>query len=161
MLVRPVEPSEWRALRALRLRGLAESPDAFGSSLDSERRRPDEHWRKLASGIEGPVFVAVDRGTWVGMVRSYPDEGDATPHVGGLWVDPLARGRGVGRLLVDALIDWARSAGAREVRLWVTEVNAAAVALYRSVGFVPTGRHQPLPSNPSLREEMLRLELGG
>jgi ribosomal protein S18 acetylase RimI-like enzyme len=160
MLVRPVDPSEWRELRALRMRALADAPDAFGSTLEDARGYSDDHWRGLASGADGPVFVAVDAGGWAGMVRTYPDEDDATPHVAGLWVAPEARNHGVGRLLVDAFLGWARGTGADEVRLWVTETNAAAMALYRSMGFTPTERHQQLPSNPSLRESMMCLELG-
>ncbi len=159
MLVRPVVPSEWRELRALRLRAIADAPDAFGSTLEDTRAYTDDHWRRLVSGSEGPVFVAVDGPSWIGMVRTYPDEDDATPHVGGLWVAPEARGRGVGRLLVETFLAWARGTGAVEVRLWVTETNAPAVALYRSMGFAPTDRHQQLPSNLALREVMMRLGL--
>jgi GNAT superfamily N-acetyltransferase len=160
MLVRPIDPSEWRELRALRLLALADAPDAFGSTLEVTQAYPDDHWRELVSGVQGPVFVALDGDRWLGMVRTYPDEDDATPHVAGLWVTPEARRRGVGRLLVDAFLDWARGTGAHEVRLWVTETNVAALALYRSMGFAPTDRHQQLPSNPALRESMMCLELG-
>jgi ribosomal protein S18 acetylase RimI-like enzyme len=159
MQVRPIDPSEWPALRALRLRALADAPDAFGSTLEEARGYPDDDWRELASGADGPVFVAVQDDRWVGMVRSYPDEDDSTPHVAGLWVDPAARDGGVGRQLVDAFLDWARGTGATEVRLWVTETNAPALALYRATGFTRMNRHQPLPSNPSLREVMMSLDL--
>jgi ribosomal protein S18 acetylase RimI-like enzyme len=45
------------------------------------------------------------------------------------------------------------------VALWVAEGNDAASALYRSAGFVATGERQPLPSNASVTEYAMRLEL--
>jgi GNAT superfamily N-acetyltransferase len=156
MLIRLVEPSEWREVRALRLRALAEAPHAFGSTLAETLEYPDERWRRVTSGEQGPVFVAIDDdGQWVGMVRTYPDDDDATPHVAGLWVDPASRNAGVGRLLLETFLGWAQGTGVSEVRLWVTETNAPALALYRRAGFVPTERHQALPSDPSLREVMM------
>ena len=52
-----------------------------------------------------------------------------------MWVDPAARGRGVGSLLLDAVADWGSGWGAREVVLWVFESNAAAIRLYERVGY--------------------------
>ena len=51
-----------------------------------------------------------------------------------------ARGRGLGGLLLDALIDIARDAGAHKVDLQVWPHNAAALGLYLSRGFVVEGR---------------------
>lgn len=50
------------------------------------------------------------------------------------------RGRGVGRALLDAGVDWARAAGAHKVALQVWPHNAAGRALYARVGFVEEGR---------------------
>jgi len=47
------------------------------------------------------------------------------------------RGRGLGRAIVAALLAEAKSRGARTAYLQVTTANAAAIALYRSFGFVP------------------------
>jgi ribosomal protein S18 acetylase RimI-like enzyme len=60
-----------------------------------------------------------------------------------MWVEPRARGKGVGRALGQAVIDWAAAKGAPSVRLAVNEQDAAAPALYRSLGFVDTGRREP------------------
>ncbi|WP_349828140.1 GNAT family N-acetyltransferase [Brevibacterium litoralis] len=48
---------------------------------------------------------------------------------------PEARGRGVGRLLLDALMDRAREAGCEVVHLDVRDDNAPALGLYASRGF--------------------------
>jgi ribosomal protein S18 acetylase RimI-like enzyme len=52
-----------------------------------------------------------------------------------MWVDPAARGRGVGRALLDAVDRWGAGWGAREVVLWVFESNRAAMRLYETSGF--------------------------
>jgi ribosomal protein S18 acetylase RimI-like enzyme len=58
--------------------------------------------------------------------------------------------------LVDAVLGWARQSGASTVELWVTRGNDAAVRLYEAHGFLPTGHHQPLPSDPCKDELRMR-----
>lgn len=52
-----------------------------------------------------------------------------------LFVLDSARGAGLGRALVEAVLDSARARGSRRVELDVSESNDAALALYRSLGF--------------------------
>ncbi|RBP68168.1 ribosomal-protein-alanine N-acetyltransferase [Brevibacterium sanguinis] len=51
-----------------------------------------------------------------------------------------ARGQGVGRAVLTAGLDWARSRGARTVHLEVDSSNPAAIGLYESFGFTEWGR---------------------
>lgn len=64
-----------------------------------------------------------------------------------LYVEPEARGRGIGRRLVAALLDEARTIGYRELWLDTLQSMAEAQSLYRSVGFRPTAPYyaNPLP----------------
>jgi RimJ/RimL family protein N-acetyltransferase len=50
------------------------------------------------------------------------------------------RGQGIGTALLDAGLDWARTAGAHKAALEVWPHNEAALALYRRAGFVEEGR---------------------
>lgn len=56
-----------------------------------------------------------------------------------LYVAEDARGQGLGRALVDGALARARERGARRMELDTHETNAAARALYESVGFVSGG----------------------
>ncbi|HEX2229661.1 MAG TPA: GNAT family N-acetyltransferase, partial [Candidatus Binatia bacterium] len=51
--IRTFAPHEWETYRDLRLRALADSPDAFGGTLAVEKRRRDTEWaNRLISGVE-------------------------------------------------------------------------------------------------------------
>jgi GNAT superfamily N-acetyltransferase len=52
-----------------------------------------------------------------------------------LYVTESARGTGLGRALLEAVVEQARARGCRRIELDVNDNNAAALALYRSLGF--------------------------
>lgn len=152
--VRRIRADEWAKLRDVRLRALAEAPTAFASRLEDEAARTESAWAERAArgaaGDRSATFVAEDAGGFVALAGGYVDDEDAGVHLVAMWVDPAWRGRRIGRALTEAVIEWARSRGEREVHLWVTETNAAAIRLYEACGFRWTGRAERLPSAPSL-----------
>ncbi|BAS26747.1 GNAT family N-acetyltransferase [Limnochorda pilosa] len=162
-LIRSFLPDEWQLWKSLRLQALADSPNAFGSTLDGERQQIDSHWTELiaSSSLADRDFLLAERdGRPVGMARVGPSEGDASQAgLFSMWVMPSERGLGVGRALVDAAIDWARSKGVSEVILHVTEGNDEAKRLYLSSGFIGTGVRLPLRPGSNLFEEVMVLKL--
>ena len=137
MVVRRVTAEEWRALRDVRLRALQDSPEAFETSYEEARLRPEEWWvdwaARSAAGDAQAMFRAWDGGEPGGIVGTYVDDGDRW--LISMWTAPSARGRGVGRALVAAVVAFARAAGSRDLLLEVTFGNDAAHALYRACGF--------------------------
>lgn len=63
-------------------------------------------------------------------------------------VDPAARRRGLGQALLEAVLAWAAERGARRVGLEVRASNAAALGLYRRMGFAEEGRRVGYYADP-------------
>lgn len=55
--------------------------------------------------------------------------------LGFMYTEPDMRGRGINKLIIDELVEWARKKGLEEVRLQVYADNTPAVAAYEKVGF--------------------------
>jgi GNAT superfamily N-acetyltransferase len=82
----------------------------------------DRCWiAELDGHVAGSVFIV--------------DHHDAIAKLRMLYVEPEARGHGVGRTLVNAALDFARGAGYREVRLWTNPQLTAARRIYEAAGF--------------------------
>ncbi|MFE3248484.1 GNAT family N-acetyltransferase [Streptomyces sp. NPDC059209] len=82
------------------------------------------------------VWIAELDGRAVGSVMCVRD--DETPGAARLrllLVEPEARGHGLGERMVEAVVDFARDAGYREVVLWTNDLLAAARKLYVRAGF--------------------------
>ena len=93
----------------------------------------------LAGG--GRVLFAIDAaGHALGTVALL-HEGDGVYELTKMAVDPAARGRGIGRTLMQGALRTFRSLDGRELFLESSSKLAPAIALYQSVGFV----HHPAP----------------
>jgi GNAT superfamily N-acetyltransferase len=142
--------------RDLRLRALSDSPDSFGEEFADMAVRPNSYWDDLTCSVTEPgrhvMFLACEDervlGTTYGLLDR--DRSDAG-RVGGMWVDPTWRRRGVGRALLQEVFRWARERGLRRLGLWAPAHSPAAISLYRRAGFRETGNRRPLPMNPSLQ----------
>jgi len=157
MEIRRLRTGDSALLRDIRLRALQDAPYAFSSSFEREAGFALGVWEgrvaQSDSGQDGAVFVAVERGQCLGMAGGYfAAEERETATLWGMWVDPSARRRGLGRELVEAVAAWARGCGANRLRLAVTDCDSSrpAASLYRGLGFVETGKHVELASDPSL-----------
>jgi DNA-binding MarR family transcriptional regulator/predicted N-acetyltransferase YhbS len=82
---------------------------------------------------------------------------DATAQLRLLYVEPRARGKGVGSQLVKECLRFAERAGYERVRLWTNDVLTSARRIYQSVGFklVTTERHSQF--GPSMTGETWEL----
>jgi GNAT superfamily N-acetyltransferase len=73
------------------------------------------------------------------MVSGGPSNYSGAAVLTSLWVDPTARGKGIGGRLVQAVVDWSKSRGFGRLFLWVAEGNAQAERLYERNGFTRSG----------------------
>ncbi len=153
--VRRIEPHQAGLLRAVRLAALADTPTAFGSTLERELGFDEAEWvnraRHSAAGDERCIFFAWhDDERIAGIAGGYRVDPADPPLVDlvSMWIDPSSRRSGTARRLIDAVVEWATDLGAERVDLWVTRGNEPARLLYEATGFTETGDHQPLPSDP-------------
>ena len=148
MEVRTLQVGEWPLWRQLRFDALSESPDAFRPTLEEEKVQSDDWWIDVIdSTVEHPrggLWVAEMGRVPVGMLFARTDTDDTVVEIGAMWVRPSDRGKGIGSGLLTAALDWAISRGVHHADLWVTESNAAAVALYEQYGFQRTTETQAL-----------------
>jgi RimJ/RimL family protein N-acetyltransferase len=141
MKVRLLEPTEAEHFRSFRLRGLKESPEAFGSTYAAESVLSAEEARsRFPSTAENFVLGAFDTGgRLIGVAGFYREESLKLRHKGVIWgmyVAPEARGRGAGRALISAIIERCEALdGLEQITLDVVTVNEAARRLYLSQGF--------------------------
>jgi GNAT superfamily N-acetyltransferase len=162
-VVRRAAADEWERLRELRLRALADTPDAFGATLAESLARSDDDWRRRFAPREGSVnVVAVDEdGSFVGMASGFLDDEDPeVAYLVGMFVVPERRGRGLGRRLVGAVESWAAETGVRRLELEVNPSVPAAAHLYESCGFRPTGASRSLPDRPEITVVVMDKEVG-
>ena len=155
--IRRIRPDDGLKLRALRLHALADAPTAFGSTLAHEAAFVEDVWHARAvsgaAGTDRVTFIAELDGRWVGLATGLAaDSGRSEPVLVGMFVDGIARRRGVGVALVETVVGWARARGALRLNLWVTASNEAAIALYHRCGFQPTGAARSVAHHPTLVE---------
>jgi GNAT superfamily N-acetyltransferase len=143
--VRPVRVDEVGELYRVRLRSLAEDPDAFDQTVaDAEAKGLDPLVDLLTATVDGRelvLFGEVD-GTVVGLVfvsRSRRPRSRHRARLWGMWVAREARGRGVGASLLGEAMRWCRGRGVEMVDLWVVTDHHQAIRLYERAGFAICG----------------------
>jgi ribosomal protein S18 acetylase RimI-like enzyme len=124
--------SDWRMFAELRLRALTDTLGANDSQYREESSFTAAQWRRRLRAHAQFVATIDDRA--VGLIGAQRENVE-TVYLYSLWLDPSARGRGVGRALVSAAVDWARGERARAVTLRVSTHNAAARGVYEGLGF--------------------------
>jgi L-amino acid N-acyltransferase len=100
-------------------------------------------WLLLRAGQDYPVLIAAEGEAVLG----YGSFGDFRPQEGfrgsvehSLYVTAHARGKGIGRKLLTALIEAAKARGKRVMVAAIDATNEASLSLHRSFGFSETGR---------------------
>lgn len=116
----------------------------------------DAGFERLVAGILAKYLTSRDptcERAWIGHRDAQrlgsvfcvkgPEPGQAKLRL--FFVEPAARGQGLGLKLLTLCTDWARETGRRELVLWTHESHRAACALYAQNGFTLTSS-QPVHS---------------
>ena len=103
--------------------------------VDAARVQP-EHYRAMIRE-DGRGWVSVEDGRMLGFAVADLRRSN----IWALFVAPEAEGRGVGRKLHDAMLEWLFGAGAQRVTL-STDPGTRAERFYRAAGWQPTGSEE-------------------
>ena len=82
------------------------------------------------------LWVAEQNGAIVGSIFVMPSEGlEGSAQLRMLYVEPSARGQGVGAALVAQAVNFAKANGYTRMRLWTHTIQEAARRIYAAAGF--------------------------
>ena len=150
--------------RDVRLRALRDAPDSFGETFADAAAQPISYWEELTRSVTEPgpqvMFLAYQGEDVFGSAYGLLDrECSDAGRVGGMWVEPAWRRRGVGRALLQEVLSWARARRLKHLGLWAPAHSPAAISLYSRAGFRDTGERRRLPTNSSLWIVAMEAEL--
>jgi L-amino acid N-acyltransferase YncA len=139
LTVRPAVPADAEAICLIYNQGIEDRV----ATLETELRTPAERLQWLGGrALRHPVLVATAAGEVVGWASlnrfnprpAYDHVADASVYVERGW-----RGRGVGRCLLERLVETARELGYHKMVLAAFPTNLAGMALYERLGFSRVG----------------------
>jgi predicted N-acetyltransferase YhbS len=143
-VIRSARPADRPAIEAVTLAAYKQYATILPPRLWREYRRNIVD--TLADAIPDITIVAEAQGALVGSVLLYPAGAEIPgrdtshplghPEVRLLAVAPSARGRGVGRGLMDECIRRTRASGTKVLTLHTTDMMSVAMQLYERMGFV-------------------------
>ena len=129
---------------------------AFGSTYAREVGFPESEWLARLerwNGEMGIGFLAVDGDAGCGIAGALLDlQDESRAQLVSMWTAPTYRRKGVGQLLVKAVLDWVRRRSVKTLSLMVVSTNDRAIRFYEQLGFVKTGKTEPYPNDPAILE---------
>jgi L-amino acid N-acyltransferase YncA len=141
MTIRRATEKDAPAIAAIYNQGIAER----GATFETEPRSADDIVARLADGDRFPLLVAADGPTvlgWAGLSAYRPRACYAGIAEFSIYLDRDARGRGLGRSLLTALIDAARERGYWKLLSRIFPCNTPSLALCRACGFREVGVYE-------------------
>ena len=126
----------------------------------------DSSYETLVSGIVAKFSNRPGEQCWIAELNGAPvgavfvvRENDEIARLRMLHVEASARGHGLGRLLVDTCISFARGAGYKTLQLWTNDVLVSARRIYQAAGFKLTKEEKHHSFGKDLVGQTWELEL--
>lgn len=138
--IRLLDSADAEIYREIRLKSLKDNPEAFLAVYELELDKSIEVTRNNLKPSDGRFTLgAFNENRVVGIVTFVRESGVKTNHKGnvyGMYVSPAFRGQGIGKALINKLVEQAKQCdGLERINLTVISNNDAAKNLYRSTGF--------------------------
>jgi ribosomal protein S18 acetylase RimI-like enzyme len=143
--IRRLTPADAASFRNIRLEGLRFNPEAFGSTFEAESAQPVSFFaERLGSSASFGPFHGSEL---VGVAGLLISEAKKEAHKGllvGMYVRTGARKAGIGRQLVETIVEFARDR-VELIQLSVVSDNEVARRLYERLGFLEYGIEKKAP----------------
>jgi L-amino acid N-acyltransferase YncA len=149
MDIRPFTETDWPQVWPI-VRDIVRAADTFVYDPAMTEADARAIWIERPPGL---TVVAVEATRILGSAKMGPNRPGPGAHVAtaSFMVPADARGRGVGRVLCQFALDWARERGFAGMQFnAVAESNVGAVALYRQLGFGIVGTVPGAFAHPTL-----------
>jgi L-amino acid N-acyltransferase YncA len=152
--IRRLEPGDWPAVEEIYAAGIATGDATFETEPPS--------WEAFDAGrLRDHRLVAVEDGAVIGWAALAPTSTRAC-YAGvvehSVYVAEHARGRGVGRALMEALVASTDAAGIWTIETGIFPENEASLALHERVGFRVVGRRERIAQLDGVWRDTLLLE---
>jgi len=155
VLVRPLDPTDYPAVAAVFAEGIATGRATFETTVPSW-----EEWD--AAHLPGHRFVAEEDGDLLGWIAVVPYSRRAVYRGVGeesVYVAERARGRGVGRALLETVVASARAGGLWTLQAGIFPENVASLELHRRLGFREVGVRDRIGQLDGQWRDVVLLEL--
>lgn len=164
IVVRRVRADDWKAIKAIRLEMLLDSPLAFVTTYEEAAAHDDRVWiDRCSHDPDGEIgsFAAFTGRDAVGMAVGVDKAASGWPVVSivSVYVSPSLRRHGVAGRLMGSVELWAAARGATSTSLWVVDGNEGARAFYDRRGYESTGDRQRITTPPIRWETRLEKRL--
>ena len=153
MEIRELDESDWPAVSAVYAEGIATGNATFESDVPTwERWNAAHQTLRLVAELDGDVvgWAAVSPYSDRHCYRGVAEES--------VYVGAAARGKGVGRALLEELVARADAAGYWTLLAGVFPENEASLALHRALGFRVLGVHEKLGERDGVWRDVVLLE---
>lgn len=96
----------------------------------------DETLSRFIKSDNSFAFVSVDKSEVMGLAMGRVNEGGLVD-LSWICVDPLARGKGIGKKLINKVVEYSKSKGCHKIFAYTFPAIAPTVSFYLRCGFVP------------------------
>ena len=153
--IRVLTPDDWPDVARIYADGLATGTASFETHVPTWDEWDARHRRE-------PRFVAEADGAvagWLAIMSTSPRHCYRGVVEHSVYVDAEARGRGVGRALLERLVEDAPAHGIWTIQTSIMAANGASLALHTSVGFRTVGRRDRIAERDGRWQDAMLLEL--
>ena len=154
-VIRPMSRDDWPAAAAIYTDGLATGVASFETDVPSWEdwdagHRPE---LRLVAELDGAIVG------WLAVAAVSPRYCYRGVVEHSVYVDAAARGQGIGRALLQRLVDDAPGHGIWTIQTSIIASNAPSLALHEAVGFRVVGRRERIAERDGVWHDTLLLEL--